>query len=130
MLLPLLPGQVEISHHLRRRGQIGPSTRKSTVLYKCAKIWKKMSSFLRKQKNCFSARAKIINTFLNLFMNEIGNSNKRNTYINFYIMCYYYRRNKIESPYSLLHYFSFLSYSKCCSAGIFRQKLDFEAMCE
>ena len=65
-------------------------------------------------------------------MNKIGNSNKRNTYtINFYIMCYYYRRNKIESPaYSLLHDFSFLSYSKCCSAGIFRQKLDFEAMCE
>ena len=113
MLLPLLPGQVEISHHLRRRGQIGPSTRKSTVLYKCAKIRKKVSSFLRKQKICFSARrAKIINTFLNLFMNEIGNSNERNTYINFYIMCYYYRRNKIESPYSLLHYFSFLSYSR------------------
>ena len=105
MLLPLLPGQVEISHHLRRRGQIGPSTRKSTVLYKCAKIWKKMSSFLRKQKNCFSARAKIINTFLNLFMNEIGNSDKRNTYINFYIMCYYYRRNKIESPYSTIFHF-------------------------
>ena len=42
----------------------------------------KSAIIFKKTKNLFvSARDKIINTFLNLFMNEIGNSNKRKVII-------------------------------------------------
>ena len=65
-------------------------------------------------------------------MNEIGNSNKRNTYINFYIQ-FVTITGEIELkaliPYCTIFHF-YRTVGTCCSAGIFRQKLDFKAMCE
>ena len=64
-------------------------------------------------------------------MNEIGNSKERNTYINFYVCVTIIGEIKLKVliPYCTIFHF-YRTVGTCCLAGIFRQKLDFEAMCE